>query len=75
MNCVGTVSKGVVLLPPGTQLEEGAKVRIEPVTPSLTEKPIGQRLAAVDGIAENLPPDLAWNHDYYLHGKPKRPRP
>jgi len=32
----------------------------------------GQALLEVAGIAEELPPDYAENHDHYLHGTPQR---
>jgi hypothetical protein len=32
----------------------------------------GEALQEVAGTAEGLPPDLARNHDHYLHGTPRR---
>jgi hypothetical protein len=32
----------------------------------------GDALLEIAGTAEGLPPDFAENHDYYLHGAPKR---
>jgi hypothetical protein len=32
------------------------------------------RLKPVIGIIKDAPPDLAENHDHYIHGKPKRKR-
>ena len=67
---------GVVVLPPGTGLPEGAKVQVEP----LKEEPAnGQgeslltRLGDVVGAIDDLPEDLAAQHDHYLYGTPKRP--
>ena len=31
-----------------------------------------QKLRALAGTAKNLPPDLAANHDHYLHGTARR---
>ena len=37
-----------------------------------SSKPWGEALLEVAGTAEGLPPDLAHNHDHYLHGAPRR---
>jgi hypothetical protein len=34
--------------------------------------PVLQKLRSLAGTAQNLPGDLATNHDHYLHGTPKR---
>lgn len=34
--------------------------------------PIGKKLLALSGKVKGLPSDFAANHDYYLHGLPKR---
>src|SRR5262249_50306882 len=72
----GEVRDGVVVfegspppLPPGT------KVRIEPIgsEESSTLPPtLAERLKSVIGVVRGLPPDLAEQHDHYLHGRPKR---
>ena len=73
----GTVKSGVVVLPADVTLPEGTEVEIvvtegEPPTSS----GIWARLAELGRWAETqpseLPPDLAENHDHYLHGLPKR---
>lgn len=66
----GKVSGGVIVLEPGSDLPEGADVRVEVVAPVPTT--LGQRLMKFAGRARDLPPDLADNHDHYLHGQPKR---
>jgi hypothetical protein len=33
---------------------------------------IADRLRAVIGAVDGLPPDFAKNHDHYIHGTPKR---
>jgi hypothetical protein len=35
---------------------------------------IGEALLEVAGTAEGFPPDMARNHDHYLHGTPGRNR-
>jgi hypothetical protein len=39
---------------------------------TLPERSIWDALLEFAGKAEGLPPDLAENHDHYLHGTPKR---
>jgi len=34
--------------------------------------PLGELLLKFAGIADDLPPDMAKNHDHYLYGAPKR---
>jgi hypothetical protein len=38
------------------------------------ERSVWDALLEFAGTAEGLPPDLAENHDHYLHGAPKRKR-
>jgi hypothetical protein len=58
-------------LPSGTRY----RVSIEPVTGPASEKPswLQEFARKFGGKAKgNYPPDLALNHDHYLHGRPKR---
>jgi hypothetical protein len=71
MSYVGTVANGVVVLPPEARLEEGTKVRVEPVAAEPVAETLGQRLMRFVGTAKGLPSDMARNHDHYLHGRPK----
>ena len=74
----GRVQGGVVLLDEPVQLPEGAEVRVELVQRPETSKPreegptLYEQLRPVIGAAKGLPADLARNHDFYLHGRPKR---
>jgi hypothetical protein len=75
----GTIKSGVVILPADVTLPEGAEVFV-----SLADQPPGttagsgiwQKLTDLGRWAENLPtdmpPDMAANHNHYLHGLPKR---
>lgn len=82
MTYQGVVQNGVIHVAEGVCLPEGAEVQIELVeekalqSENTDELTIGQKLAALGRWAEtqdtNLPEDLAVNHDYYLHGLPKR---
>lgn len=77
----GRVQNGVVVLPDGVTLPEGAEVEVgvvaatnNPAPPSdaATSPTLYDRMRRVVGVAKGLPHDLARNHDYYLHGTPKR---
>jgi hypothetical protein len=66
MSFTATVENDTFKLPPGVHLPDGTKVTVEP------QRTVADRLAAFIGIADDLPSDLARNHDHYLHGAPKR---
>ncbi len=73
----GHVQNGVIVVDDGVALPDGARVRVE-VLPAADESPsepgptLYEQLAPLVGAAKGLPPDLAQNHDHYLHGQPKR---
>ena len=72
MSVTGKVVNGLVVLPPGTKLPEGAEVRIE--TLKLTSED-DSLVAAVEKLAKprpHLPKDYALNHGHYLRGDPKQ---
>ena len=48
-------------------LPEGAKVRVELVEQPARPKTLAERCAAIIGIAKGLPPNLAAEHDHYIH--------
>ena len=75
----GRVEKGVVVFDEKASLADGTEVTIRPVKPrsgrsGKARKPLSlaERLGPVVGMAENLPEDLAQNHDHYLYGLPKK---
>ncbi|HEV2352099.1 MAG TPA: hypothetical protein VG028_19880 [Terriglobia bacterium] len=72
MTYKGTVSNGVVVLPPEANLPDGTEVRVEPVNGDSQPASIGKKLTPLDGSIKDLPEDFAENHDHYLHGSPKR---
>ncbi len=66
MSITAIVEKGVIKLPNDVLWPSGTVVRIEPVeeaVPTLLET-----LKEFDGIADDLPADLAANLDHYIHG-------
>lgn len=66
----GKVSGGVIVPEQGATLVEGAEVRIEVIDPSAPT--LAQSLMKLAGKAQDLPGDMARNHDHYLHGQPKK---
>jgi hypothetical protein len=71
----GHVENGVIRLEDAPALPEGVKVEVRLLVEDIS--PVGEeevpslyeRLKNVVGKAEGLPPDLAANHDFYLHGQ------
>ena len=73
MTYSGRVKNGVVVLEGGASLSDGTRVRVEPITEPADVRPaIYGQLLDLAGTAKGLPPDLARNHDHYLHGRPRR---
>jgi hypothetical protein len=68
----GHVKNGMVVLDGTPGLPEGAEVQVAVVPPSAAESTLGERLMKFAGKLHGLPSDLALNHDYYLHGAPKK---
>ncbi len=71
MSTVTEIETAIEQLPPQErrQLRERLLKR-ELAQPSSLS--IGKKLLALAGKAKGLPPDMAANHDHYLHGLPKR---
>ena len=72
MSYKGTVKNGVVVLPPGVKLPEGAVVKVEPLE-FLTES--DRSIQAVLKLAKPRPywpKDYALNHAHYVKGHPKK---
>ena len=66
MSVTGKVVNGLVVLPPGTKLPEGAEVRIETLKLTAQDDPL---VAAVEKLAKprpHLPKDYALNHGHCL---------
>ena len=70
MSITATVENDTIKLPAGVHLPDGTTVRIEAIED--TGPTLAERLAPFIGVAKDLPPDLAENHDHYLYGTPKR---
>jgi hypothetical protein len=68
----GHVENGVVILDESPGLPDGAEVQVALLPTGAAESSLGSRLMKFAGKLEGLPPDLARNHDHYLHGAPKK---
>ena len=68
MSITATIEAGKIILPPDTPWPSGTVVRIEPVEP---QPSLWEALKDFDGIAQDLPEDLAANVDHYVHGHPR----
>lgn len=75
MTLAGTVRNGVVVLENGSQLAEGTAVVVI-VKDTAAKGPDGaptmDDLLALAGTVDDLPSDMARNHDQYIHGAPSR---
>ncbi len=71
MSYKGTVKNGVVVLPPGASLPEGATVEVTPIdTPA--EEPSFLRAILRLAKPRDWPKDFALNHAHYVKGHPKK---
>ena len=53
------------------EVQEG-RIVLGPARPSLAERIVARARALPPGVLDNLPDDLAAQHDHYLYGTPKR---
>lgn len=67
----GCVHGNTVVMDEDIGLPEGTPVTVHVETAS-ARLSLADRLRDVIGIANDLPPDMARNHDHYLHGAPKK---
>lgn len=68
----GHVQNGVVVFDEPTPLPDGVRVHIEPAETEEEFPPLSERLKDAIGIIDDLPPDMAEQHDHYIHGRPKK---
>jgi len=72
MSITGRIINGLVVLPPGINMPEGAAVKVETLEAATQEDPL---VAAVERLAKprpHLPEDFALNHGHYIRGEPKK---
>jgi hypothetical protein len=70
MSITAVVENGLIKLPKDVAWKSGTVVRIEPVeqqSPTLLEA-----FKEFDGMADDLPADLAANLDHYVHGHSRK---
>jgi len=76
MSYRGHVKNGVIVLDGNACLPEGVQVVVDPIAadhPNVNQPlTLLERMKPLVGLAKGLPPDLAENHDHYIHGTPKR---
>lgn len=75
----GKFSNGVVVFDHPPPLDEGAMVEVEVVEAAGEDGPRelalpswGEVFGDLVGKAAGMPPDMARNHDHYIHGTRKR---
>jgi hypothetical protein len=67
MSSVAEIEAAIEQLPPQEQRQLRERILKEEKQLSIWDK-----LQSLAGKAKGLPPDMAANHDHYLHGLPKR---
>ncbi|HEY3761282.1 MAG TPA: hypothetical protein VGN23_06000 [Verrucomicrobiae bacterium] len=66
MSITAVVEKGIIKIPKDIAWASGTVVRIEPVDEQVPA--LFDTLKEFDGMAGDLPADLAENLDHYVHG-------
>jgi hypothetical protein len=70
MSFEGIVQNGVVVLEGDQKLPEGT--RVEVIVRDGRKPSLSDRLLKLAGTIDDLPSDMARNHDHYIHGVPRR---
>ena len=70
MSITATIENGSIKLPPDVHVPDGTTARI--ILEEADDKTLAERYAKLIGFTDQLPEDLAENHDHYLHGHPKK---
>ena len=72
MTIQGTLHNGTIVLDGPLPLPDGTRVEVV-VNPVVQKHPtLAERLLKHAGTVPDLPPDMAEQHDHYIHGTPKR---
>lgn len=59
-------------LPDGTPVQVEVLANSEPKPVTDASQTLYEQLRGIIGLVSDLPSDLAENHDFYLHGTPKK---
>jgi hypothetical protein len=71
MTLHGILNNGVIVLDQPAPLPEGTRVEVI-LKPLPDKRPtLSERLLKHAGTVPDLPPDMAAQHDHYIHGTPK----
>lgn len=70
MSYTGKIQNGVVVLPPGVKLPEGAEVEVTPR--EVMDDPFVQAAMKAAKPRPHWPKDYALNHGHYVSGEPKK---
>ncbi len=68
MSFEGQVQNGVVVLDNGHRLPDGTRVEVIVRESPDKKTTLRDRLLKLAGTVDDLPPDMARNHDHYIHG-------
>jgi hypothetical protein len=71
MTLEGIVANGSIVLAGGATLPEGTRVRVVAEPDAPPPRTAKELLLQFAGCMTDLPPDLARNHNHYLHGTPR----
>lgn len=71
MGLPGIVQNGVVVFDNGEKLAEGTRVEVFVRDEGAKKPALRDRLLQLAGTVDDLPADMARNHDHYIHGAPK----
>jgi hypothetical protein len=71
MTVEGTFQNGTIVLDSGVQVPDGTRVTVI-VPEEFPQEPTLLGLLDLAGTVNDLPSDMALNHDHYLHGHPKK---
>jgi hypothetical protein len=72
MSYKGTVKNGVVVLPPGVKLPEGAEVEVVPSEARADDPPFLKSILKLARPRPDWPEDFALNHAHYTKGHPRK---
>lgn len=68
----GHIKGGAIVLDEPVALPDGARVEVAVGPAPETAPSFYDRFADLIGTCPDLPPDMAKNHDHYLHGREKK---